>query len=209
MGIVIAACLIVAIASAPGVFWVRVRTIWDDSTAPANSEAESAEASTEGREILIQRGIMYTLRYPMFGVGIGNFPIINGTELQRSDAWYGTHNTFLQLSSEAGIPALVLFLLLMQTIFRHAKKVAGQFAEATCSAEPYLMARATWVGVASFAFGALFVHIGYEYFFYYLAGISAGLFTIAREGTRDVQGAHGSQAVLVALPSAKASARCC
>lgn len=209
VGVVIALCLIVAVAGAPGVFWTRVQTIWDASKAPTHSEAEMADASTEMRKNLIQRGIMYTLRYPIFGVGIGNFPVINGSELQRADAWLGTHNTFLQISSEGGIPALVLFLLLMQTMFRHAKEVADESAGDPAGAEPRLMARAIRAGVVSFVFSAFFAHIGYEYFFYYLAGISAGLWTISREDTRKAQRSKGSQLVPLAPPSIKGSPRWC
>src|SRR5712691_6027168 len=201
VGVIIAVCLVVALAKAPDVFWFRLQTIWGDAHASANQDAESAAESTEGRKTVIRRAIIYTVRYPIFGVGIGCFPIINGTELHDANAWYGTHNTFMQIAAEAGIPALVLFLLLMLTMFRHARNVANKFVDDPLNAELHLLARSTLVSVAAFAFGGLFVHIAYEYFLYYLAGISAGLWTIVREETEEPLCRPGLPRSIAAIPS--------
>ena len=42
------------------------------------------------------------------------------------------------------------------------------------------MARATWVSLLSFVFGAFFAHIGYEYFLYYPVAIAVGLQYLSR-----------------------------
>ena len=58
-----------------------------------------------------------TLTHPVFGVGPGAFGVAQD-ELARSrgkekGSWLGTHNSFTQISSEAGIPALILYLAVL------------------------------------------------------------------------------------------------
>jgi O-antigen ligase len=184
VGIVVAICLVIALAKAPDVFWGRLQTVWGGSGSSVNATTESAEESTRSREFMLQQSIKYTLQNPIVGLGIGNFADYNDHLLQRPEEDFGTHNTYTQISSEAGIPALVLFLWLLQMIFLHSKKTARQFANDPENAELHLLARATLVSMASFAFGGLFAHIGYEYLLYYLAGISAGFWTITRENAK-------------------------
>ncbi len=185
--LIVGLCLFIVLAKAPSLFFERMQTIWSGSEVPTDNVVVAANESTEGRKLLLERAIIYTLRYPIFGVGIGNFQVINGTELHRADAWYGTHNTFTQISSEAGIPALVLFLLLLITLLRHMKKVSEDFADDPANAELRLLARASAASIISFAFGGIFAHVAYEYYFFYPAGIATGLWLIAgqiREGRR-------------------------
>lgn len=204
VGLIVALCLAVAAARAPGVFWVRLQTIWDGSEAATNTTAASAEESTEQRRSLLKRSIGYTLQYPIFGVGLGNFPVINGNELGRPEAWHGTHNTFTEISSEAGLPALVLFLLLLNAILRHAKDASRESNEDAANAEINLMARATLVSVVSFAFSGFFAHLAYEYYFYYPAGIATGLWAIVHESARAPDPSAESPG---AIPSTRWSAK--
>lgn len=188
-GLMVALCLFMAVAKAPDVFWLRLQSIWNASEATSNPTVasaegstegqklllERAEGSTEGRKLLLERAVKYTLQYPIFGVGLGNFPVINGTELARPSAWMSTHNTFTQVSSEAGIPALLLFLSILATVLRHSKRAIKRFTRDPADVELNLLARATLVSVVSFAFGGFFANLAYEYYFFYLAAIAAGL----------------------------------
>jgi len=108
-------------------------------------------------------------------VGMGNFRILNGTDLGRSDAWHVTHNTFTELSSEAGIPALVFFLLLMVTVVSHMRKVSERLSTDPSNQELRVLARATLVSTLSLACGWFFANLAYDRYSYYSAGIAAGL----------------------------------
>jgi len=116
---------------------------------------------------------------------MGGFPLYNGRVLRRSDAWLGTHNTFTQLSSEAGIPALFLFLCLLFTMLGQMKKLGDQCASNQNKFELGLLAAATFASTLTFAFQGFFAHIAYEYLFYYLAGIAAGLCAIAQHDSSE------------------------
>lgn len=179
-GLIFIAFLCVSIAKAPDVFFARLQTVLNGSEVTSN-DTLAADESTEGREFLLQRALNYTWENPIFGVGLGNFAVINGTDLQRSDAWFTTHNAFTQVSSEAGVPALFFFLALFATVLKHMKSVSDNFENDVPSKELRLLARATVVGALALGFGGFFANLAYDHYFYYSAAIAAALWTIARQ----------------------------
>lgn len=183
-GIAIISILIIAMILAPGLFMQRIRTIWGGSTLADDNVISSADESVESRERVLSRSIMYTLRYPVFGVGMGNFSVINGQELKVPNAWYGTHNTFTQLSSETGLPGLFLFLSLLLTSIKHMRKIRSRADPGPDEIELYLFSRATIASILSFVFGAFFAHLGYELFIYLPMAIASSLWITAQEGVR-------------------------
>jgi O-antigen ligase len=77
---------------------------------------DSAAASTEARRALLMNSLKLTVTHPIFGVGIGQFsPFMAGVEAAegKHSGWQGTHNTYTQISSEAGIPALITFVCMI------------------------------------------------------------------------------------------------
>ena len=178
MGIVVA--LVLAIGLAPQVFWQRLGTVWNGSDVYADQVAASAQESTEDRVAVLGRSVQYTMEHPLFGLGLGNFEVASGTDLGQSGAWIGTHNTFTQISSEAGIPALLLFAGLLIIASLNMAKISKAFSNKPDQRELNLMARATLVSLLSFAFGAFFAHLGYEYYFFYPVAVAVGLQYVAR-----------------------------
>jgi O-antigen ligase len=99
--------------------------------------AESADASEEAlessemRRHLLQESILYTLQHPLFGVGMEQFSNYEGIHSTLVGGlrgfWHETHNTYTQVSSECGIPALALYLagivstfLMLNRVYRRA-----------------------------------------------------------------------------------------
>jgi len=179
IALAIALALIVAISLAPQVFWERLGTMWGGADPSTNEVAASARESGEDHLTVLNRSLEYTLEHPVFGLGLGNFVVANGTDLGLPSAWVGTHNTFTQISSEAGVPALLLFVGLLVTALRNIKKVGKTSANNPKGRELNLIARATQTSLLSFAFGAFFAHLAYEYYFFYLVGIGVGIQQIA------------------------------
>jgi len=178
----IAIALLVTVSNAPDVFWQRLDTVWNNSDAPQNENAALARASEDDRLDVLTRSIQYTLEHPIFGLGLGNFANVNGAELNKPDAWMGAHNTFTQISSEAGVPALLVFVALLATAVRNTKRISQAIPKDPEEAGLSLMARATVASLLSFTFGAFFAHLAYEYFFFYPVAIAAGIRHIARTG---------------------------
>ncbi len=94
----------------------------DNGLAGASKSEIEAAGSTEARMVALRDSIVITLRHPFAGVGPGNFPVEqNNMALARGDSrglWRLTHNTYTQLSSEMGIPGLVIYLAFLYQCWR-------------------------------------------------------------------------------------------
>jgi hypothetical protein len=75
---------------------------------------------------------------------------------------------------------LFLFLGLLVTALRNIKRIRKALFDNREGAELNLMARATLASLLSFAFGALFAHLAYEYYLFYLVAIGVGVQQVAR-----------------------------
>jgi O-antigen ligase len=181
IGVGIVGALTLVISMAPTVFWQRLDTVWGSADIYTDKVAASAQESAEDHVAVLVRSIQYTLDHPIFGLGLGNFQVASGTELRRPDAWMGTHNTFTQISSEAGLPALFLFVGLLITAVRSMARVDKVLAVNQETLETRMMARATLASLLAFAFGAFFVHLAYEYFCFYPLAIAVGVQHVSRQ----------------------------
>jgi O-antigen ligase len=199
LGTALAAAVFLAILLAPGVFWTRLSTLWDTSSfAAEGAKATKLEASMSEyqRKALFYRSIEMSVQHPVFGVGLGNFLVVSGTEVG-AQGWQGTHNSFTQVSSEAGIPAFIVFVLLMVVVVRQMRKVSRECGDDPAREELSLFARATQVSVLAFAFGGFFAHLAYDFYLYYLVGIGAALQTVAKSGNFEIAEARDGSAVRV------------
>ena len=174
------AALLIAISFAPQVFWQRLGTVWNSSEGYTDAVQASAEESTQDHLAVLDRSIAYTLEHPIFGLGLGNFEVASGLQLGQPSAWMGTHNTFTEVSSEAGLPALGLLLALLATAIVNMSKTSKVLSSNPVDSDLFLMARATLASVLAFVFGAFFAHLAYEYYLFYPIAIAVGIHHIAR-----------------------------
>ena len=86
-----------------------------EGTFDTKENVASAYGSAQQREQLFWRSVEVTKEHPLFGVGPGNFQVISGD-------WHVTHNSFTQMSSEGGVPALIFYLLILWTGFKNLRK---------------------------------------------------------------------------------------
>jgi O-antigen ligase len=127
-----------------------------------------AANSTRGREILLRESLALTLRHPVFGVGLGNFAAYlaqtSADEDVRSNAWLGTHNTYTQLSSEAGIPALAIFIVILVSSWRSLTRVIRATREdpRPLALDIHRTAHAMQICLGSFACSMMFFHFAYD-----------------------------------------------
>jgi O-antigen ligase len=128
--------------------------------------------SAEARKELLADSVKVTALHPLFGVGPGNFP--SYTRL-----WRVTHNTYLQFSSECGIPGLLFFLLLMARAFRNLGRTR-KLLPANQDPELKLYTSALWAALAAYMLGALFASTAYELFPYYMVSYTMVLYRLAK-----------------------------
>jgi len=86
-----------------------------------------AQGSSQQRLQLLKDAALLTIQNPIFGVGPGMFSVaqndLSVDRGQNKGAWLGTHNTYLQVSSEIGFPGLALFLAILVTCWRDLRRL--------------------------------------------------------------------------------------
>lgn len=179
----------------PGRYNDRLETIFDPDQDPTGSAQE--------RRDLFYRSIDVTLEHPILGVGPGNFQ-------EATLMWRETHNTYTQLSSEGGIPALLFFLVILRLAFvriRRTQKLVPRKSELS------LLASALRASLAAFVVGALFSSVAYQFFPYYLIGFASAMHRIAlaeqeqqssqtlAEGRSPLNGAESRALKVLGLPA--------
>jgi O-antigen ligase len=146
----------------PASYSQRISTIFNPE--------EDVTGSAAARRQLLDLSLQVTADHPLVGIGPGNF-------LTVSEDKHVTHNSYTQLSAEAGIPALILFLLLGARSWSNLHR-AQQLAPG--DQELALWAGGTRASLAGFAVGALFLSFAYHFLPYFLVGYAGALVQIAR-----------------------------
>jgi putative inorganic carbon (hco3(-)) transporter len=133
--------------------------------------SSTAYASSQQRAQLLWRSIELTAKHPLFGVGPGNFTIISGS-------WHVTHNSYTQISSEGGIPALIFYVAILGYGFKNLKRIR-QFSSR--NREVKLWAGALRASLAGFVVGSFFASYAYQFFPYFLVIYTTVLLRIAKQ----------------------------
>jgi O-antigen ligase len=136
-------------------------------SASSADAAEDAIASSMTREYLLKTSIRYTLQYPLFGVGPGQFSSFEGMHNQivgTHGVWQEAHNTFTQVSSECGIPAAILFIAGIVSTFLLLNRTFRQARNRPDCAD--IRAAVFCVSLALLAFCTVIAFVNFAYFFY-------------------------------------------
>jgi O-antigen ligase len=79
-------------------------------------------ASSESRVHLFQQGLHLIARNPIFGVGIGMFAWAENELAQDQGylrgSWHTCHNMYMEVASEAGLPAFALYMFILVTVWQ-------------------------------------------------------------------------------------------
>lgn len=132
------------------------QSMYDDRV---STEDKMAIGSTEARTELLQEGLSITAHHPIFGVGAGVYVEAAGgfaEKAGRRAIWHETHNTYLQLAAELGIPG---FLLYVSALFICCKRTFALYRKT----RPYPdlkmvmnMSYCLFLALVSWAIGAFF-----------------------------------------------------
>jgi O-antigen ligase len=139
-------------------------------TLDEKDDAASAYSSAQQRQRLFWRSVEITKKHPLFGIGPGNFEIESGD-------WHVAHNSYTQLSSEGGVPALILYILILSCGFGSVR-ATKRFARG--QRESKLLAGALLASLTGFVVGSVFSSATYQFFPYFLVAYTSALLGIAK-----------------------------
>ena len=137
------------------------------STSQPDTEASG---SAEQRKELLLRSLTITADHPLFGVGPGNFEVVSGV-------WHVTHNSFTQMSAEGGIPAFLLYVLILWRGIANLRE-ARRYGKTGKQIRLYSMALEA--SLAAYLVGSFFASDAYQLFPYCLVAYTSSLRLIVR-----------------------------
>jgi O-antigen ligase len=143
-------------------------------------QLEEAVSSSAARRRLLENAVKVSISHPLFGVGIGQFgTYMSGVEKSQGlrSGWQGTHNTYLQISSEAGIPALIIFLTMVWLSFTGLRRLykRADSIPAPESREIASIAFALYASLVAYAVCVFFDYVAYSATLPVLAGFTIAL----------------------------------
>ena len=153
--------LLALLTLAPASYTGRLSTIF------SGASSDITGSSSQRTEIL-KRSIWVTLRYPLFGVGLGNFHYKSVHELV-------THNAYTQVSSEMGIPALVIYIMLMVYPLRRLREIEAETFDKPDKRKFHYWSIGIQASIVAYMVSSFFGAVAYQWYIYYIVGYAVAM----------------------------------
>jgi O-antigen ligase len=177
-----------------------LRRITSFSSASEDGSAE-ALASSKLRKVALEKSIEYAVQHPLFGVGPGEFGDYIGMHniMPETDRgmWIEPHNTYTQVASEAGFPALFFFVAGFVSTFRSLNAVYRKANRRGDSDDIRDCAFCIMLGLIGFCVATAFLSFAYYFYGPALAGIAIA---VSRAAEAEFAGRDAQIAQTPALP---------
>ena len=156
----------------------------DSSSTHFHTPADTSSIESQfQRQELFKKSLYYTWTHPLFGVGPDQFAVaVNGDAAKagKQVPWLGTHNTYTQVSSECGIPALIFYCIVIVLCFTGNYRLYKQSRDRAPLKEIAGLSLCLLTGVLVYAVSTFFFHIAYSSTLPMLAGFTVALNFAAR-----------------------------
>src|ERR1700730_9438518 len=153
-------------------------------TAMNESAPDQASVASEfQRQGLLNKSLDYTLAHPLLGVGPDQFAAaVFGEASQGGEnvPWLGTHNTYTQVSSECGIPALIFYCVPILLCFRLNYRLYRRTRDHAVYREIAGLSLCLLAAALVYGLSTLFFHVAYTAILPELAGFSVALHFASR-----------------------------
>lgn len=113
--------LLALLLLAGGIFYASAdASFWDRFAILGDADADYNVSARTGRLELWKSGLAMMLSNPLLGVGVGQFAPANF--MYGNGAYLTAHNTYIQVATEMGLAALVVYCSLLLTVARLADR---------------------------------------------------------------------------------------
>ncbi len=154
---------------------------------PESSAVDDADASANGsrmqRQKLLKESVYLTVTHPLFGVGPGQFAVkVAGDDEKKGlhSDWLGTHNSYTQVSSEAGLPAFIFYVATivscMRMNYRLYRRTTGRPGLEQIAGMSFCM----FLSIFAYSIAIFFFHEAYGLHLPLMVGVSISLYLAAR-----------------------------
>jgi O-antigen ligase len=169
----------------------RLSLVAPTATETESSADLSSASSQAQRTALLKKSLDYTFSHPLLGVGPDQFAVAvdrEAAEAGQHVPWLGTHNTYAQISSECGVPALIFYcaviVLCLRGNYRLYRKTRGDAAFPEASR----LSLCLLAGMLVYAVSGFFFHMAYSGNLPLLAGFTAAVQLAAADHYRAADG---------------------
>ena len=155
--------------AAPDAYWDRMSTLLD-------MEDDYNMTSETGRKEVWRRGWGYFKDNPWTGVGVSNFRIAERTRGYDVEI-ATTHNSFLQILSETGLPGFLFWFGMIGSGFVGVRRSQRRFSSSRDPADLVFvqLGDAVFLSLLAYCVGAFFLSQGYSPYILVLLAIVGGL----------------------------------
>ena len=147
--------IVTVIALAPGEYGARLITIWGGD----------AMGSSSARQGIFWRSVLVAARYPIFGVGIGNFHF-------RSIHEQVSHNAYTQVAAELGFAAFVIYVLFLIYPLKTLKKIERATVEVKDADKFYYLSVGLQASIVGYMVSSFFASVAFLWYVYYLVAFA-------------------------------------
>lgn len=197
--------LLVVMTTMPGKLLSRYKTTLNEEAADVGEMdlhmADSALSSSQSRKHLLRNSLILTMQHPLLGVGVGMFEVAEDAYAKstglRKGSWLGTHNSYTQVSSEVGIPALLFFVGTIVMALKGSYSVEKQTRGDSRLDDIASVALGLQYCMIIYAVTVFFDHIAYTIMLPVFAGLAVSL---VRTATAEIQRIQSTPAPVTMSP---------
>jgi O-antigen ligase len=181
--------LLVALLMIPSATLHRLTYIATGGSTTVDNEQDTSSLESQlQRQRLFWDSVRLTFQNPIFGVGPGEFIVADSNEKEKKGergTWRQTHNTYTQVSSEAGLPGLIFFVGAILTCLRLNYRMYKQTASKEGLEDYAALSFCMLLGVIAFSIGAIFDQLAYTGHLAIIGGITAVNYLAANTALRE------------------------
>ena len=103
------------------------------------------------------------IHHPLLGVGMNNYVLFSNTE-------HATHNAYTQVGSEMGVPAMMVYILLLLSAIKPLRRIGLDVSETGRKSRLRYLAAGIAASLVGYMVASFFSSVAYLWYLYYLVG---------------------------------------